>query len=155
MARGNAGWTYIRAKQSLHSLSYVTPSVPQTGSYVRGQAGDSTMCSQMGCGREKGGHSGIQRQEVPRGSAWNRAEGVPGRSQIQEGPSVGPKSMKPSMQGPMARLLVCVCMCVCVCVCASARAWPCVAVAVCIRMHLYLLCMCVCVCVYVCACTRA
>lgn len=39
---------FIRAKQSLHSLSYVTPSVPQTGSYVWGQAGDSAMCSQMG-----------------------------------------------------------------------------------------------------------
>ena len=137
MARGNAGWTYIRAKQSLHSLSYVTPSVPQTGSYVRGQAGDSTMCSQMGCGREKGGHSGIQRQEVPRGSAWNRAEGVPGRSQIQEGPSVGPKSMKPSRQGPMACLLVCVCMCVCVCVC----------VCLCVCVHTRLT-MCGCHCVH-------
>lgn len=42
------GWTYIRAKQSLHSLSYVTPSVPQTGSYIREQSGDSVMCSQMG-----------------------------------------------------------------------------------------------------------
>ena len=154
MARGNAGWTYIRAKQSLHSLSYVTPSVPQTGSYVRGQAGDSTMCSQMGCGREKGGHSGIQRQEVPRGSAWNRAEGVPGRSQIQEGPSVGPKSMKPSMQGPMARLLVCVCMCVCVCVCKRARLAMCGCRCVHKDAPVSAVYVCVCVCVCVCVHTR-
>ena len=83
------------------------------------------MCSQMGCGREEGGHSGIQRQEVPRGSAWNRAEGAPGRSQIQEGSSVGPERMKPSTQGPMARLLVCVCVLVC--------ARMCVCVRVCVR----------------------
>ena len=89
------------------------------------------MCSQMGCGREEGGHSGIQRQEVPRGSAWNRAEGAPGRSQIQEGSSVGPERMKPSTQGPMARLLVCVCAraCVCMCTCACVR----VRVHVCVR----------------------
>ena len=130
------GWTYIRAKQSWHSLSYVTPSVPQTGSYVLGQAGDSTMCSQMGCGREEGGHSGIQRQEVPRGSAWNRAEGAPGRSQIQEGSSVGPERMKPSTQGPMARLLVCVCAraCVCMCTCACACACACACVCACLTM---------------------
>ena len=63
---------------------------------------------------------------------------------------MGPKSLKPSMQGPMARLLVCVCVRVCVCV----HTWPCVAITVCIRMYLYLLCVCVCVCVRTCVCVH-
>lgn len=65
-------WTYIRTKQSWHSLLYVTPSVPQTGLDVWKQSGDSVICSQMGCGREEGrvGTQGFRgREEEPRGSA--------------------------------------------------------------------------------------
>lgn len=50
--------------------------------------------------------SEAERREL--GALLAARRGSPQRSQIQEGPSVGPKSMKPTTQGPLARLLMCV-----------------------------------------------
>lgn len=80
-------WTYSRVKQSWHSLSYVTPSVPQTGMDVWEQIGDSAMCSQMGCGREEGkeGTQGFRgSEEGPRDSAWSH--GLQGRARFKMAP---------------------------------------------------------------------
>lgn len=80
-------WTYIRAKQSWHSFSYVTPSVPQTRLNVWEQSGDSAICSQMGYEREdrREGTQGFRgTEEQPRVSAWS-----------QRGPRKEPDSRRP------------------------------------------------------------
>lgn len=123
-------WTYIRVKQSWHSLLYVTPSVPQTGLEldIWEQSGDSVICSQIGCGREEGkeGTQGYRgREEEPRGSAWSQ-KGCHGRARfrIHGRASVGPGSMKPTIQGPLACLFVCACITMCVAVTECTYAGP-------------------------------
>lgn len=123
-SRGESvGWTYIRAKQSWHSLLYVTPSVPQTGLNDWEQSGVSAICSQTGCG-EREGTQGFRGSEGNPGPLLG-AKGAPRKEPNSRGPQCGSSEHETNHSGPLG-MSACACMAVAVTVAVCTLVCTCV-----------------------------